>query len=347
MEADAVKEEGYMRKRIALLILLGSVAVCLGAMLGGCGGSMSDSDFALTGSVLGPAPARAVSDQVQYAPVMDYMVYAADPKTREHVSVETRTNFRGTFRLRTVPPHGDILVVAERDGITLEICVTEAERSADPRCSISPDTTIAARIAQLLRTLGLPDEIIPGVYADCLAYQAANRFKYGHCNGNVCDLTSPGDVTQTARELMRASADDVIRLALENLDIEHAMRMVAVGMCDAMLNSACALKITVEQQTKLAQRTVEGDIWTPTEAAKLIHDAGITTNFGASVTANDVTLARQRLIAKLPALGEGSRPKICAAELMMICTQTGDTAVTFRARTQQQLDDLITLMTTP
>jgi hypothetical protein len=31
----------------------------------------------------------------------------------------------------------------------------------------------------------------------------------------------------------------------------------------------------------------------------------------------------------------------------MICTQTSDTAVTFRARTQQQLDDLITLMTTP
>ena len=338
-------EEGYMRKRIALFVLLGSIAVCLGAMLGGCGGSMSDSGYALTGSVAGPAAARAESDQIEYSAAMDYMVYAADPVTLEHVSLETRTDFRGAFRLRTVPPNGDILVIAERDGITLEVCVTEAERSADPTCSISPDTTIAARIAQLLRTLGLPDEIIRGVYADCLAYQAANRFKYGHCDGNLCDLTSSTDVTHTARELMRASADNVIRLALENLDVEHTTRMVAVGICDAMLNSACVLKITVAQQTKLAQRTVEGDLWTPTQAAVLIHDAGITTNFGTSATANDVTLARQRLIGKIPALGEGSRPKICAAELMMICTQTGDTSVTFRARTQQQLDDLITLMT--
>lgn len=330
-----------MRKRIALLILLGSLAVCLG----GCGGSMSDSDYALTGSVVGPAPARAASDQIEYAAAMDYIVYAADPVTLEHVSLETRTDFQGTFRLRTVPAHGDILVIAERDGITLEVCVTEAERSAEPRCSISPDTTIAASAAQLLRTLGLPDEIIRGVYTDCLAYQAANRFMYGHCDGNLCDLTSSTDVTHTARELMRASADNVIRLALENLDVEHTMRMVAAGICDAMLNSACPLKITVEQQTKLAQRTVEGDLWTPTKAATLIHDARITTNFGASVTANDVTLARQRLIANLPALGEGSRTKICAAELLMICTQTGDTSVTFRARTQQQLDDLITLMT--
>jgi hypothetical protein len=332
-----------MRKRIALLVLLGSLAVCLA----GCGGGVSSSTYALTGSVAGPAAARATSDQIQYAAAMDYMVYAADPVTLEHVSAETRTDFRGTFRLRTVPANGDILVIAERDGITLQVCLTEAERSAEPRCSISPDTTIAASVAQLLRTLGLPDEIIRGVYTDCLAYQAANRFMYGHCDGNLCDLTSSKDVILTARELMRASADDVIRRALENLDVEHTTRMVAAGMCDAMLNSACTLKITVAQQTKLAQRTVEGGIRTPTEAAQLIHDAGITTNFGASVTANDVTLARQRLIGKIPALGEGSRPKICAAELLMICTQTGDTAVPFRARTQQQLDDLITLMTTP
>ena len=336
-----------MRKRIALLILLGSLAVCLGAMLGGCGGSMSDSDYALIGSVLGPAPARGASDQVRYAPMMDYMVYAADPVTLEHVSVETRTDFRGTFRLRAVPAHGDILVIAERDGMTLQVCLTEAARSADPRCSISPDTTIPACIAQLLRTLGLPDEIIRGVYTDCLAYQAANRFMYGHCNGNVCDLTSSKDVILTARELMRASADNVIRLALQNLDLAHTTQMVAAGMCDAMLNSGCALKISVAQQTKLAQRTTEGDIWTPEEAAQLITDAGITPNFGATVIANDLTLARQRLIANLPALGEGSRENICAAELLMLCTQTGDAAVPFRARTQQQLDDVITLMTTP
>lgn len=335
-----------MAKRISALTAITVLAGILASMITGCGGSAPDSAFDLSGNVQNLAPARTAGD-VQYAPVMDYQVYAVNPATMEKVSIETRTDFRGDFRIRELPAHGDLLIVAERDSATLRAFITEQERTASLHCGVTPDTTVATSVAQQLRQMAIPGDQILEMYNYCLQYQASNRFRYGHLNGAICDLTSATDVNVSARELLRASTNEVVRLALqpEDRDPAQCKQMVTAGMCDAQLSNACVWKLTEEQRTKLALRTAQGDLWTPAEAAALISSAGIAPTVGPTVQTNDITGARERLITKIPAIGEGSRPKICAAELVMLSCQVSDPGVTFRVHTQKQLDDLIEVIT--
>jgi hypothetical protein len=335
-----------MQRQIIIAVPLVILAALMGAILSGCGGSQPASmAYGLTGNVSalsGLAGSRA--PDVQYAPAFDYNVYAADPQTLEPVSDEARTDLHGDYKLRNVRATGDLLVVAERDGVTLRAFITEAQRQASKVCAVSPDTTIAASVIQQVKLLSLPVEQLQEIYGECLAYQAANRFKYGHCAGSPSDFTSANDVKKTAQELVRIWTNEVIHTALQTRDVDDCKLMVAAGMADLAVNDSCDFKVIEAQRDKIAQRTTEGDLWTPAEAAALINQAGIYPNLGPSVSTADVTTASLRLNSKYAALAEGSRTKICAAELLMICCQTGDSAVPFRVHTQVQVDTLVTRM---
>lgn len=332
-----------MHRHIIIAVPIVILAGIMGAIISGCGGDQTTSEsYGLTGTASGLAATRA--DGVQYGPAIDYNVYAADPETLERVSDEARTDFHGIYKLRNVPSTGDLLVVAERDGVMLRAFITEAQRQASKVCAVSPDTTIATSVIQQIKLLALPAEQVQEVYEQCLAYQAANRFNYGHSAGSPCDLTSASDTDKTAQELVRVWTNEVIRAALQTRDVDKCKQMVAAGMADLALNDSFDFKVTEAQRQAIAQRTTEGDLWTPAEAAALINQAGIYPNLGTSVSSADVATASQRLNSKFAALAEGGRTKICGAELLMLCCQAGDSAVPFRVHTQEQVDALVIRM---
>lgn len=328
-----------MRQSILLAVALALLAGAAAVTISGCGGSGATAPGEISGVVLTISATRAPGD-AEYVPVPDCAVYALNLQTRERVCAEVRTNARGQYALYDVPDDVDVELVAEKDTLQLRTQLRIQDRLRTRECDITPDTTVAASAAVQLQERNCTEEQIREMHELCLQYQAENPLGET-CTGGGCDVSDPVQLRLTARECVQATANERIGLSLQTRTQERCQDMVTAGVCDAIVNCDCPLRLTEQQRTRLAERACDGGVWTEAEAAGLLAQAGITRDDGSPVTEADVVQARTRLRTRLEALVQ---ERICAAEMIMLCCQNSDTEVPFRARTQQQLDSLVDLV---